>query len=292
MSLDGENWFTELCEESGSAFSLQTAKKLHDAKTPYQHIQVFETTHFGNLLVLDGLVMLSARDNFIYHEMMTHPALFIHPNPRHALIIGGGDCGCLNEALKHQTITKIDQVELDEQVTRVSEQYFAELCRSNNDPRASFHFLDGIDWIERAAPGSYDVIIVDSTDPIGQAARLFAAPFYRACREALRDNGVLIVQSESPLIHLPLIESIRGAMSDAGFTNIDTLNFPQCTYPSGWWSATLASMRGGHRDFRLRDAAQKPFATRYYNAEVHQASLASPEFLRTALTNKLQEHST
>ncbi|MDH3639957.1 MAG: polyamine aminopropyltransferase [Gammaproteobacteria bacterium] len=278
--INSENWFTEFCDESGSAFSLCTTRKLYDSRSRYQRIQVFETTHFGNLLVLDGFVMLSARENFIYHEMMTHPALCTHARPRNILIVGGGDCGCLREVLKHETVEQVDQVELDQEVTHVSEKFFPELCAANNDPRANLHFTDAINWVEDAPSKTYDIIIVDSTDPVGQAARLFAAPFYRACRRALRNDGMLVAQSESPLIHLELILSIRAQMSAAGFTSLDTLNFPQCTYPSGWWSATLASTRGAHDQIRTAvDVAD----CLYYNAEVHRAALTPPVFLHNAM---------
>ncbi len=277
---DTGNWFTEYCEESGSAFSLRTARKLHDARSSYQRIEVYATTHFGNLLVLDGFIMLSARDNFIYHEMMTHPALCAHTHPRHVLIVGGGDCGCLREVLKHGTVERADQVELDAEVTRVSEKFFPELCSANTDPRANLQFTDAIEWVAQTSPQTYDVIIVDSTDPIGQAARLFAAPFYRACRQALRDDGLLVVQSESPLIHLDLILDIRRAMTIAGFAHVDTLSFPQCTYPSGWWSATLASTRGAHD--RIRTPPELADC-RYYSPAIHRAALTPPVFLDRAL---------
>ena len=283
MPMNEEGWFTEVCEEAGTAFSLRTGEKLHDERSAYQRIEVFRTTEFGNLLVLDGYVMLTARDNFIYHEMMTHPALFTHPRPASVLIVGGGDCGCLQEVLRHDTVVRADLAELDQRVTRVSEAYFPELCASNDDHRANLHFVDGIKWTEDAAPASYDVVIVDSTDPVGQAARLFQAPFYAACRRALGDEGVLVVQSESPLLHLDLIKSIRNEMTAAGFRNLKTLQFPQCTYPSGWWSATMASVACRLDDFRSSAVATRRFATRYYNASTHLASFAEPEFMRTSL---------
>ncbi len=281
--IDDAHWFTEYCAESGSAFSLRIKRKLHESSSPYQRIQVYETTHFGNLLVLDGFVMLSARDNFIYHEMMAHPALCTHTLPRRVLIVGGGDCGCLREVLRHTSVERADQVELDEQVTRISERFFPELCSANEDPRANLHFTDAVEWVAQAPPGAYDVIIVDSTDPIGQAARLFAAPFYAACRRALGEDGLLVVQSESPLIHLDLIQSIRDAMHAAGFSHLDTLNFPQCTYPSGWWSVTLASTRGAHDHVR---AVPEVAACRYYSTDIHRAALTPPGFLRDAIEER------
>ncbi|VAW80557.1 Spermidine synthase, partial [hydrothermal vent metagenome] len=195
---DKTTWFTEICEEHGSAISFRIRQKLHDEKTPYQHIEIYETTDFGNLMVIDGFVMLTSRDNFLYHEMMSHPALFTHPAPKRVVIIGGGDCGTLREVLKHKTVEHVLQVEIDEQVTRLSEQYFPELCKSNNDPRAEFFFGDGIQWIKNAEPGSVDLVIVDSTDPIGPAEGLFTEAFYRDCYRALSDTGLIVQQSESP----------------------------------------------------------------------------------------------
>ncbi len=280
MPLTDHDWFTEVCDEAGSAFSLRITKKLYTERTRYQTIEVFETSHFGNLLTLDGFVMLSARDNFIYHEMMTHPALYTHPNPKRVLVIGGGDCGCLREVLRHSGVVSAELVELDERVTRISERFFPELCAANDDPRAGLQFTDGVAWVERSEAGAYDVIIVDSTDPIGQAARLFQAPFYASCRRALGDAGVLVVQSESPLIHAELIQAIRAEMAAAGFQQVSTLHFPQCTYPSGWWSATLAGGPGAHTDFREAAAREQSFATRYYNADIHRAALAQPSFMQ------------
>ncbi len=282
MSLDN-SWYTEEWAGQGSAISLKTVKKLHDEQSTYQRIEIYQTETFGTLMTLDGLVMVTDRDNFIYHEMMSHPALFTHPDPRRVLIIGGGDCGTLREVLKHPGVELAEQVELDERVTRVSEKFFPALCQSNNDPRAGLRFDDGIQWVADAAPGSYDVIIVDSTDPVGPAAGLFSAEFYVNCRKALRPGGIVVGQSESPLFHSALIRSMHAALRAAGFTATATLNFPQCTYPSGWWSATLASKDGTLATFRREAAAARPFATRYYNPAIHAAALAAPEFLRQTL---------
>jgi spermidine synthase len=227
--------------------------------------------------------MVTDRDNFIYHEMMSHPVLFTHADPKRVLIIGGGDCGTLREVLKHPGVELAEQVELDERVTRVSEKFFPALCESNGDARARLLFTDGIKWVADAAPGSYDVIIVDSTDPVGPAAGLFSVEFYANCRRALRPGGIVAGQSESPLFHATLIQSMHAALRTASYTDVTTLNFPQCTYPSGWWSATLASKDGTLAGFRREAAAARPFATRYYNPAIHAAAMALPEFLRLTL---------
>jgi len=282
---NASDWFLEPCEEAGSLFglALRAREPLHEERSAFQLIQVFQSRGFGRLLVLDHFLMLTARENFVYHEMLTHPVLFTHPRPRRVLIVGGGDCGCLREVLRHHGVELCVQVELDERVTRVCEQHFPELCEANGDPRASLRFEDGIEYVRGAEAGSFDVIIIDSTDPIGQAARLFSRGFYAECRRVLGARGLLAVQSESPLIHTRILGEIRAAMQAGGFDRVSTLQFPQSTYPSGWWSATIAGGDRAHDAFRAGDAARRRFATRYYDPAVHRGALALPPFLLEAL---------
>ncbi len=275
-----DGWFTEICAESGSAFSLKVKEKLHEEQTPFQKIEIYETERFGTLMVIDGFIMLSDFDNFLYHEMMSHPALFTHPDPNRVVIVGGGDCGTLREVLKHEEVKQAIQVDIDERVTRLSEQFFPELCEANDDPRAELLFADGIQWVKDAASGSIDIIIVDSTDPIGPAKGLFSAAFYRDCFQALGEDGIIVHQSESPLIHQSLISEMRDAMRSAGFVQQLTINFPQPVYPSGWWSATLAGKKENLITFREQASRNKPFLTRYYNHDIHLATMAMPEFWR------------
>ena len=283
MSTLDAHWFTEIHEDAGSAFSLRIRKKLADEQTPYQRIEVFETTDFGNFMVIDGCTMVSARENFIYHEMMTHPVLYTHAAPKNVVIIGGGDCGTLREALRHPEVESAVQVEIDERVTRLAEQYFPELCELNDDPRATLIFGDGIQWIKDAVPQSLDVVIIDSTDPIGPAEGLFSRPFYEDCLRALRPGGMIVQQSESPLLHLHILRDMHTAMRSAGYADVKTLQFPQMIYPSGWWSATLARKGEKIEGLREADVAAKPFKTKYYNADIHRAAFALPTFLQQAL---------
>jgi spermidine synthase len=279
-----ETWFTEHYAPSGSSIGFRVRAKLHEEKTPFQTIAIYDSTDWGRLMVIDGCMMVTTRDNFLYHEMIVHPALYTHAAPKRVVIIGGGDCGTLREVLRHAEVEHAVQVEIDERVTRLAEEHFPELCAANGDARAELRFDDGIRYMAECAPGSVDVVIVDSTDPVGPAEGLFNAAFYRSCHRALADGGVLVQQSESPLAHLPLIQAMRAAMRQAGFGPPATLPFPQPCYPTGWWSCTLARKGAAAIEaFREADAAAKPFATRYYNAGVHRAALIAPEFLREAL---------
>jgi spermidine synthase len=280
LEIDTDNmWFTEICKECGSAFSLEIEEKLHEETSDFQKIEIYKTSKYGNLMTIDGFTMLSTRDNFLYHEMMSHPALFSHPQPKNVLIIGGGDCGTLREVLKHAEVERAVQVDIDERVTRLSEKYFPELCSSNSDPRAELHFADGIQWVRDARPGEFDVIIVDSTDPIGPAEGLFNEAFYRSCQTVLGNKGILVQQSESPISHIKLIKSMREAMSDAGFEHLHTLDFPQPLYPSGWWSATMAS-NTPFTTGRLGDIKEREFETLYYSESRHLAAMETAEYLR------------
>jgi spermidine synthase len=275
-----DNWFTEQVPAIGTGFSLKIKRKLHEEQTPYQKLEMYETETFGYLMVLDGCTMVSTRDNFLYHEMMAHPVLFSHPAPKNVVIIGGGDCGTLREVLKHKVVKNAWQIEIDERVTRMAEQYFPELCESNNDPRAQLVFEDGIAWIENAKPGSIDVIIVDSTDPVGPAEGLFREPFFRACHRALGADGLLVQQSESPLTHCEkIIFPLHKTMRAAGFTDTQTIFYPMPLYPTGWWSATLAG-KILIRNTREKDARALPFKTDYYTADIHQAAFVQPAFFK------------
>lgn len=280
MSQTTPSLFTEVFESEGSAIGLQIEAKLHEEQSPFQKITIYKTRHFGNLMVLDGCIMLTQRENFIYHEMMSHPALFSHPKPENVVIIGGGDCGTLQEVLKHPEVKTALQVEIDERVTVMSEQYFPELCTSNKDPRAQFYFGDGIAWVKNAPNESVDVIIIDSTDPVGPAEGLFAVDFYRDCFKALKPGGLIVQQSESPLFHSEsIIQKMRGDLQEAGFAQTVVRMFAQPVYPSGWWSCTLGVKAPGEKLDYKKPLRNKTFATRYYTEQIHQASTCLPAFM-------------
>lgn len=281
MTLD-RSWFSESVEATGTAFSLK-GRKLHEEQTPYQKIEIWETETFGHLMTIDGCTMVSTRDNFLYHEMMSHVALNSHADPRNVVIVGGGDCGTLSEVLKHPEVKSATQVEIDERVTRLSEQYFPELCTRNGDPRATLFFGDGIQWMKDAKAASVDLIIIDSTDPVGPAEGLFGKRFYVDCLKALKPDGMLVQQSESPLLHLELIKAMHAAMREAGFVGTHLFHYPQVIYPSGWWSGSIATRSTAPLKSRLDERALAALDAKFYNADTHRGAFALPGFVKAAL---------
>ncbi|MDP2090951.1 MAG: polyamine aminopropyltransferase [Candidatus Gracilibacteria bacterium] len=272
VNIAGKNYFYEI-SDGKPGFMIEVVKRLAMVETSFQMLEVFQTNGYGNLMTLDGCTMVSTFENHFYHEMISHPAIFSHPNPKDVCIIGGGDCGTLKEVLKHKSIRSVIQVDIDKLVTDMSLLFFPELCSSNNDPRASLLFDDGIKWMENAPDASMDIIIVDSTDPAGPALGLFNEKFYNNCFRVLKEDGIIVQQSESPLIHIDLQNDIRSIMRESGFKNITMSVFPQSIYPSGWWSVTMASK--SDYVFSKDLLINKDFETRYYNADIHFSTQTS-----------------
>jgi spermidine synthase len=281
MALD-DRWCTEVAPHEGMATSFRIEERLADERSAWQRLEVVRTSTFGNLMLLDGCTMVSERDEFIYHEMVSHPVLFSHADPRRVVIVGGGDCGTLREVLRHPTVTECWQVEIDERVTRLAERHFPSLTAANGDPRAHLHFGDGLAWVRDAPDASVDVVIVDSTDPVGPAEGLFGERFYRDCHRALGAGGFVVQQSESPILNTGLIVAMHRALRAAGFADVRTLTFPQPIYPSGWWSATMARKGARIEGFREHDAAALS-GLRYYTPAIHRAAFALPAFLEKEL---------
>lgn len=281
-------WFVEHSHSTQTSFGLKILSHLHHEQTPYQTIDVYQTHTFGRLLALDGCIMLTERDNFIYHEMMSHPALLTHPEPKKVLIIGGGDCGTLQEVLKHETVEQATQVELDERVTKICEHFFPSLCQTNQDQRIKFIFTDGNAWVKKQPSQCFDVIIIDSTDPVGAAAVLFSCAFLKECYRILKTPGILIQQSESPLLHAQtIILPLHKSLQQSGFNSINTLQFPQPVYPGGWWSATMAGKALNLSEIKnIQTNEDSTIKTQYYSKGIHHSALELPPFLQQILSHQ------
>jgi spermidine synthase len=272
------DWYYE--ENPGaSRLGIRVCEKVHEERSAYQTLAVYETAFFGRVLTLDDVVMLTERDEFVYHEMLVHVPLCSMPEPQRVLIIGGGDCGALREALKHPSVEKVVQCDIDERVTRVSEDFFPWVREACADPRAELVFADGIDYVARHA-ASFDLVVVDSTDPVGPAAGLFVRDFYTAVIGALRRGGVMTAQTESPHWNADLVAAIYREIR-ASFRHGAAYACWMPTYPSGCWTLAYASPDRRHDEFfDERRAFEIETRCRYYNRALQQGAFALPTFAR------------
>lgn len=281
-----QTWFHEVHTPSGLCTSFQIENMLCRHKSPYQDIMIFETTHFGRMMTLDGCIMLTERDEFLYHEMLTHPVVCSHPSPKRALVVGGGDGGTVRELLRYPELESIDLVELDEAVVRLSQEHLPFVSSGLTDPRVQMHFEDGVAFMQRHL-AYYDLIFIDSTDPVGPAEGLITKDFYGFCKAALREGGILALQSESPFLHPKEIREIFTNLR-AHFSTQMLYNAPVIAYPSGWWSFAWASnTHHPLNDFQEDRARAISSQLQYYNAEIHKGSFALPNFVQDLL--KIEE---
>lgn len=279
-------WFVEVAPERRCSIGLEIRRILHHERSSYQDIVVYETADHGRLLVLDGCIMLTERDEFVYHEMLAHPALMSHTAPARVVIVGGGDGGTLREVARHTAVDSIVQVEIDERVSAVARAHLPALASAFDDPRVRLVFADAVAWMRAAPQASADVILIDSTDPVGPAAGLFATEFLDDCRRVLAPDGILAMQSESPILYPELVRLVHRHLAEAGFAGRALLPFSQPTYPSGTWSVSLARTHGSP----VRRRAAPGLPTRYYSPEHHDALLAGlPRCYRELLENGGEE---
>jgi spermidine synthase len=276
------DWYIEE-EVSGFRLGFEIVETLHEEQTGLQHVQVHQTRSFGRLLVLDDCVMLTEHDEFIYHEMLAHVPLFTHPEPRRLLVVGGGDGGTLREAARHPTLEQIVLCEIDPRVTAVAREWFPALRPGLEDPRVQILHRDAAEYIREQAR-AFDVILVDSTDPVGPAAALFEQDFFEEARQALRDErGILAAQGESPHLQREQVRQLHAALG-AVFPRTWLYQAHIPMYPSGWWSFALATLgldpQATEVHERIRAAA---LPTRYHCADVHRAAFALPPCVRELL---------
>ncbi len=262
-------------------------KVLFSEKTPFQKIEVLETDTWGNMMVIYGMVMLSEKDEFVYHEMLTHVAMFAHPHPERVLIIGGGDGGSAREVLRHPSVKHVDMVEIDEVVVQAAQKFLPDVGDFDN-PKLHVHFEDGISFVKNVED-PYDVIIIDGSDPIGPAIDLFSKKFYTRCHEALTSRGILASQTESPWIpsYHSAIKNVYNSLGQTFDISKMYLAFIPL-YPSGMWSLAYASKGIDPHDPEVMDRVRKGTvamsdALRYYNPEIHQGAFALPGFVRDIL---------
>ncbi|KAA8499630.1 Spermidine synthase [Porphyridium purpureum] len=275
----------------GQAMSLEVDTVLYAGKSEFQDVLVFKSAAYGNVLVLDGVIQVTERDEFAYQEMITHLAMFSHPNPQRILVVGGGDGGVVREVLKHDSVQEVYLCEIDETVIDVAKQFLPSMASSYKDPRVSIKIMDGAQFMSENQD-FFDVIITDSSDPVGPADVLFKPPYFEKMNSALRQGGIICSQGECIWLHLdlirPLLESCRLIFPSVSYayTTIPT-------YPSGQIGFVLCgksadtSFSNPHRVCEPGSAIQKKL--RYYNHDIHKAAFVLPEFARRAIAGEKEE---
>lgn len=272
-------WIEEKLEiKNGRALKVRITKSLEKIKSEFQEIEVVESESFGKILLIDGIIMLTDADEFCYHEMITHIPLCVHPKAQKVLVIGGGDGGTVREILKHDSVNEVDVCEIDEKVIEISKKHFPYLANSFNDPKVKVYCEDGNKFIKNHKD-EYDIIIVDSSDPIGPAEVLFRREFYEAMYQALKNNGIVVTQAESFFYHKKIIKSLFSfikeiyPISEYYYTLVPT-------YPSGIIGFTFCSKKYHPiQDFNETEIL-KLKDLKYYNKEIHKASFALPAFVQ------------
>lgn len=277
-------WFTDKDEDQALSIRF-TGEVFFDVKSPYQRVCILESTKYGKMLALDDMVMTTINDEFHYHEMISHPAMFTHGNAKNILVIGGGDGGTIREILRHESVEKVTMVEIDGEVIEACKQFLPEIASQFNNPKLDLKVADGIAFVKDATPKSYDIIIVDGSDPVGPAEGLFSTAFYTNCFNALKDGGILVAQGESPKFNEKAFAELNHTLQDIfGKENTPVSLFYVPTYPTGMWSFQYGLKGGAHPKNVSNDAQIESFVSnqklRYYNSDIHKASFATPNFVK------------
>lgn len=263
-------------------------KTLFAGKSEFQTVDVVETKGHGKMLLNDGLVMVTERDEFVYHDMITHVPLFVHPNPKKVLVIGGGDGGTAREVIRHASVEKCVMVEIDGMVVDACKEHIPQTAQMLKDPRIELLIQDGIEYVKNTKE-KFDVILVDSTDPIGPAQPLFNEDFYQDIFNCLTENGIVVSQGESPYFEVTMqtkLVSIKNKL----FPNTFVYNFSNLTYPGGLWTFTFAS-KGLHplKDFNPQRVKDSGLEFGYYNTDMHEGAFKYiPTFQRKNLEGLIQ----
>ncbi|NLL53382.1 MAG: polyamine aminopropyltransferase [Peptococcaceae bacterium] len=277
-----ELWYTEQHTEY-VRFSIKVDKHLYSGQSEYQRIDVFEAKEFGTFFTLDGLMMVTEKDEFIYHDMIVHVPMATNLGIKKVLVIGAGDGGTIRELTRYQTIETIDMVEIDKMVVEVCRKYLPQTACRLDDPRVNIFYEDGLRFI-RAKENYYDLIIVDSTDPFGPGEGLFTKEFYGSCYKALKQDGILVNQHENPYYEIYASSMQRAHQRIMEF-------FPICrvyqahipTYPSGHWLFGFASKKFDPLNLDEKAWHSLGLKTKYYNTDIHKGSFALPTYVQELL---------
>ncbi len=271
-------WYLEKFSENWG-LSLRIKGSIYSAFSGLQRIDVLEAEEFGRLLLLDSAIMLTEKDEFTYHEMLVHVPLFTHLSPQKVLVIGGGDGSTLQEVTRHPQVEEVTHVEIDEEVIRVSKKFFPQLSSGFDDPRVSLKVTNGIRFVKECPPESYDIVLVDSTDPKGPAEGLFTAQFYSDCHKVLKEDGILTVQAGSPYFQQDLLAQVHRAFKEL-FPIVWVYLSGVVTY-GGMWAFALGSKK--HDPIRGPSRESKDIPLKYYTSQIHKGAFILPKYIEELL---------
>jgi spermidine synthase len=275
-------WFSEL-HTPDVKLSIRVDKHLHSEQSEFQRIDVFDSVEFGRILVIDGFVMLTEKDEFIYHEMIAHVPLAVNPDIKNVLVIGAGDGGTVRELCRYKEIECIDVAEIDGRVIEICKEFLPQTACGFSDERVNVHIADGLRFV-RKCESKYDLIIVDSTDPFGPGEGLFTAEFYGNCKNALKERGILINQHESPFYEQDAKAVTRANKRISSvFDGVWVYQLSIPTYPSGHWLFGFSSDFYSPLEFDAQRWNNRGIITRYYNTDLHKGAFALPSYVKDLL---------
>ena len=282
MSLMESEWFTEIWKGQ-TAFSVQYSEKLFDRASEFQRIEIFQTEGMGRVLILGGCFMVTEKDSFIYHEMLVHPAMSVLPHARKVLIIGGGDGGAVTEAMKYPEVESVTLCEIDPMVVESCREYFPEISAGLSDSRSQVINEDGAAYIAKFEE-EFDLVLVDSTDPVGPGVALFEKSFYQAIKTSLKKGGAVVLQTESPLfMEKEFVSAVNNLREVFGQPAVYPYVATVPSYPGGLWSFTFCSQDVdpiGQAPNNLRSVREE---LQYYTPALHRAAFALPAFAERLL---------
>ena len=287
-TISSTEWVTDSNGNFAISIRLKGERLFHEV-SPFQTVEVFNTHDRGKMLTIDRMVMCTEADEAAYHEMIAHVPMLTHNHVLDVLVIGAGDGGTIRELVRHQEIEAITMVEIDEAVVRASKQFLPTISSALEHPKLNLLIDDGIKFVKNANESSYDLVIIDSSDPVGPSEGLFTLEFYQDVYRCLRPGGVITVQSESPIFHQKAFVDLNQCLKQIfGNDSVHCYLVFIPMYPTGMWSLTYCSKAGVHPVENLDCEKAKQFAKehklRYYNAEIHKAAFALPEFIREMIS--------
>jgi spermidine synthase len=262
-------------------YSYEVSRILYSGKSRFQDIMVFENPFFGRVLVLDGVVQITERDEFFYHEMLVHVVMHSHPDPKRVVVIGGGDGGTVREVLKHKSVEKVYFVEIDEDVINVSKKFFPAVASGMKDKRVEIKCMDGAEFV-KGRKADIDLVIVDSTDIVGFAKSLFTRKFFRSVQGCLTPDGMFVSLSESLHFHKEIVVQVQETMRSV-FPVVDLYAAPIATYAGNWWTFSVGSMGLDPREIRRKARIN----AKYYSPEIHRCAFLPESMYRKLLSKKL-----